>query len=160
MPPPCRVESTLFEGPLWVESGHPRCHHVGMKLHGRLAALAMFVAPMVTSCGSQAADKLYNKEGSFEVTGMAQLDEAVLSISRATGAPVRDREKDLDGNPQYLLSNEEVMIFVRHHFGESCVLVEACRWDYTISATDTALREDEQRRLVDGAFQAIASANP
>jgi hypothetical protein len=128
-----------------------------MKLAGRLAALAVFLAPMLACCGTQATDKLYSREGSVEVTSVAQLNQAVLSISRAARAPIRDREKDFDGNPQYLLSNEEVVIFFRHHFGEDCILAEGCRWDYSLSATDTALNQAQQKRLVDGAFQAIAS---
>lgn len=115
---------------------------------------------MLASCGSQTANKLYSREGSFEVTSVTQLDETVLSISRAVGAPVRDSEKDLDGNPQYLLSNEDVVIFVRHHFGEGCDLTKGCRWDYSLSAVDTDLHEDEQKRLVNAAFEVIASANP
>ena len=131
-----------------------------MKARRQLAAVVVFAAPILASCGGQAADKLYSREGSFEVTSMTQLDAAVLSISRAAGAPVRDSGKDLDGNPQYLLSNKDVVIFVRHHFGDDCVLPKGCRWEYSVSATDTELHENEQERLVNAAFAMITSANP
>jgi hypothetical protein len=84
----------------------------------------------------------------------------VVSILRAAGAPVRDSEKDRDGNPQYRQSNEDVVIIVRHHFGANCVLAKGCRWDYSRSATNTDLHEDEQKRLVNAAIEVIASVNP
>ena len=120
--------------------------------------VAFAIAAMLASCGNQRSTKLYSREGSIEVTGVAQLEEAVAAISEISRAPVRDRQNDLDGNPMYVLSNNDVVIFVRHHFGEPCDWAEGCTWDYSLSATDAELEHEAQKRLVDRAFGAISAA--
>ena len=58
--------------------------------------VAVAVAAMLASCGNQGSTKLYSREGSIEVTGVAQLEEVVMAISEISRAPVRDRQNDLE----------------------------------------------------------------
>jgi hypothetical protein len=124
----------------------------------RFSVLAVTCALPLFACGGKTVGpKLYDRSGSIQIGSLAELEGSVLSISRAAQAPIRDRIRDLDDLPMYLLSNEDVTILVRHKaFEEPCDWSKGCEWEYSLTSTSASLDQAGQRQVVDRSFAVIS----
>lgn len=123
-----------------------------------VSLFAVTCALPLFACGGQAVgSKLYDQRGSIEVGSLAELEGTVLSLSRAAQAPIRDTMQDLDYLPMYLLSNDDVTIFVRHKaFEEPCDWSKKCEWEYSLTSTDTSIDQAAQKQVVERSFAMLS----
>ena len=119
---------------------------------------AVVCAFLLFACdGPTVGSKLYSRSGAIQVQSLFELERSVQFISHAVQAPIRDTMQDLDDLPMYLLSNDEVMIFVRHNASEEyCDWSKSCEWEYSLTSTNISLDQSAQQKVVDRSFAALS----
>lgn len=121
------------------------------------SGLLFVVGLTLAACSEpRIGDKLYDRTGSVSVSSPAELEKVIAAMARAVKAPLQDRMQDLDDLPMFLLSNDEVVILLKHRAGEECDWSRECVWEYSLTATDTSLGQPGQQRVVDHAFAVIS----
>jgi len=125
----------------------------------RRRSLAVILSAFVlTSCNgdNEKLGKLYSRSLVISNVQDAEIPALLRTMAESTNTSEKEVRKDLDGNNMFLYSGDNVVLFVRRKFGEQCTN-GLCSWKINVSPAKTNMHTDEQKAVVDEAFNHLAS---